>query len=124
VHWHGLVLPTSWTAQRISRSRRSRRAASIDTEFTALQSGTYLYHSHDHANRQQALGLYGALIIDPAEADPSLTPTMNTRCYCRNGCCARADVSAMPMDGAQPDYFTINGRAYPRRTIGCGSVKP
>ncbi len=41
-------------------------------EFTAAQSGTYLYHSHDHVDRQQALGLYGALIIDPAEPDPSL----------------------------------------------------
>jgi FtsP/CotA-like multicopper oxidase with cupredoxin domain len=41
-------------------------------EFTAMQSGTYLYHSHDHVDRQQALGLYGGLIIDPAAADPSL----------------------------------------------------
>jgi FtsP/CotA-like multicopper oxidase with cupredoxin domain len=41
-------------------------------EFTAVQSGTYLYHAHDHVDRQQALGLYGAMIIDPREDDPSL----------------------------------------------------
>jgi hypothetical protein len=33
--------------------------------FTAVQSGTFFYHSHDHVDRQQALGLYGAMIIDP-----------------------------------------------------------
>jgi FtsP/CotA-like multicopper oxidase with cupredoxin domain len=41
-------------------------------EFTAVQSGTYFYHSHDHVDRQQGLGLYGAMLIDPKEADPSL----------------------------------------------------
>ena len=40
--------------------------------FTAVQSGAYLYHSHDHVDRQQGLGLYGALIIDPKTPDPSL----------------------------------------------------
>ncbi|MGP2435478.1 multicopper oxidase domain-containing protein, partial [Listeria monocytogenes] len=38
-------------------------------EYTVGQHGTYFYHSHDHPDRQQALGLYGALIIQPA--DPS-----------------------------------------------------
>ena len=41
-------------------------------EFTAVQSGTYFYHSHDHVDRQQSLGLYGAMIIEPKEADPTL----------------------------------------------------
>lgn len=38
----------------------------------AAQSGTYFYHSHDHVDRQQALGLYGAMIIDPAKPDAEL----------------------------------------------------
>ncbi len=41
-------------------------------EFTAGQSGTYFYHSHDEPDRQQALGLYGALIIAPR--DPTTAP--------------------------------------------------
>lgn len=42
-------------------------------EFTTRQYGTYFYHSHDHPDRQQALGLYGALIID--SADPAVDAT-------------------------------------------------
>ena len=30
-------------------------------EFVTEQRGTYFYHTHDHIDRQQALGLYGAL---------------------------------------------------------------
>ena len=37
-------------------------------EFVTEQRGTYFYHTHDHIDRQQALGLYGALIIDPRRA--------------------------------------------------------
>jgi FtsP/CotA-like multicopper oxidase with cupredoxin domain len=83
-------------------------------EFTALQSGTYFYHSHDHVDRQQALGLYGAMIIDPAQpgdevrADHEYT-LMLQEWLLREG----LTYPAMPMEGAMPNYFTINGRAYP-----------
>lgn len=36
-------------------------------EFMAQHAGTYFYHTHDNADRQQTLGLYGALIIDPKD---------------------------------------------------------
>jgi FtsP/CotA-like multicopper oxidase with cupredoxin domain len=83
-------------------------------EFTAVQSGSYFYHSHDHVDRQQALGLYGALMIEPDEEDPT---TIADHDYVillqewlkREG----LTYPAMPMDGGQPNYFTINGRAYP-----------
>ena len=55
-------------------------------EFNVGQSGTYFYHSHDHADRQQALGLYGALIIDAeGSGRRSRRPTSNTRSSCRSG---------------------------------------
>jgi FtsP/CotA-like multicopper oxidase with cupredoxin domain len=114
VHWHGLVLPN------IMDGAADITQAPIGTgnvyryEFTAVQSGTYLYHSHDHIDRQQALGLYGALIIDPAEADSSLQTdreyvVLLQEWLLREG----LTYPAMPMDGAHPNYFTINGRAYP-----------
>src|SRR6266508_3688592 len=77
-------------------------------------TGSYLYHSHDHVDRQQALGLYGALIIDPAnpadevEADQDYTIQLQ-EWLMREG----LTYPAMPMDGGQPNYFTINGRAFP-----------
>ena len=45
-------------------------------EFTAEQAGTYFYHSHKEPDRQQALGMYGALIVDPK--DTSLAPPTTT----------------------------------------------
>jgi FtsP/CotA-like multicopper oxidase with cupredoxin domain len=28
---------------------------------------TFFHHAHDHVDRQQALGLYGILIVDPRQ---------------------------------------------------------
>ena len=36
-------------------------------DFPVRQSGTYWYHSH--SGMQEAIGLYGPIIIDPAEPD-------------------------------------------------------
>jgi len=114
VHWHGLILPNVMdgpahiTQEPIDKGRVYRY------EFTAVQSGTYLYHSHDHVDRQQALGLYGALIIDPADADPSLEADHEYTVLLQEWLLREGlTYPAMPMDGGQPNYFTINGRAYP-----------
>ena len=68
----------------------------------------------DEVDRQQALGLYGALIIDPQ--DPSETPPHDQELIIqlqewneREG----YTYPAMPMEGLQPNFFTINGKAYP-----------
>jgi hypothetical protein len=114
VHWHGLVLPNVMDGAAHITQEPIEKGGLYRYEFTATQSGTYLYHSHDHVDRQQALGLYGALIIDPAEPDPDLAadheyPLMIQEWLLRDG----LTYPAMPMDGAQPNYFTINGRAFP-----------
>ncbi len=79
------------------------------------QRGTYFYHTHDHIDRQQALGLYGALIIDPQEPadypydyDQELVIQLQELLE-REG----YSWPSMPMDGGLPNFFTINGKAYP-----------
>ncbi len=114
VHWHGLILPNVMDGPAHITQEPIENGAVYHYEFTAVQSGTYLYHSHDHVDRQQALGLYGAMIIDPAETDPSIEadhdyPVLLQEWLLREG----LTYPAMPMDGAMPNYFTINGRAYP-----------
>jgi len=42
--------------------------ATFEYQFDVQQSGTYWYHSH--SGFQEQTGLYGAIIIDPADADP------------------------------------------------------
>jgi FtsP/CotA-like multicopper oxidase with cupredoxin domain len=115
VHWHGLILPNIMDGPaHITQEPIASGGGLYRYEFTAVQSGTYLYHSHDHIDRQQSLGLYGAIIIDPATPDPSLEAgheydVLLQEWLMREG----LTYPAMPMDGAQPNYFTINGRAYP-----------
>jgi FtsP/CotA-like multicopper oxidase with cupredoxin domain len=114
VHWHGLILPNVMDGPANVTQKPIENGHVYRYEFTALQSGSYLYHSHDHVDRQQALGLYGALIIDPVNpadeipADHEYTIELQ-EWLMRDG----LTYPAMPMDGGQPNYFTINGRAFP-----------
>jgi manganese oxidase len=115
VHWHGLILPNIMDGPaHITQEPIASGGGLYRYEFTAVQSGTYLYHSHDHVDRQQGLGLYGALIIDPAQPDPSLNADHEYTILLQEWLIREGlTYPAMPMDGAQPNYFTINGRAYP-----------
>ena len=115
VHWHGLIVPNAMDGAAEITQAPIPPGATFTYEFTAEQRGTYFYHSHDHIDRQQALGLYGALIIDPRdpagypyEYDHELVIQLQELLY-RGG----YTFPAMPMEGGLPNYFTINGRAYP-----------
>lgn len=114
VHWHGLIVPNVMDGPAKITQAPIENGQSYSYEFTAVQSGTYFYHSHDHVDRQQALGLYGALIIDPGNptdeiaADHDYTIQLQ-EWLVRDG----LTYPAMPMEGGMPNYFTINGRAYP-----------
>jgi FtsP/CotA-like multicopper oxidase with cupredoxin domain len=114
VHWHGLILPNVMDGPAKITQDPIERGGIYHYEFKVVQSGTYLYHSHDHVDRQQALGLYGALIIDPSERDPALEADYDYAVLLQEWLMREGlTYPAMPMDGAQPNYFTINGRAYP-----------
>ena len=114
MHWHGLILPNVMDGAADVTQQPIANGQLYRYEFTAVQSGTYFYHSHDHVDRQQALGLYGAMIIDPAQAADEVRADheytlMLQEWLLREG----LTYPAMPMEGAMPNYFTINGRAYP-----------
>jgi FtsP/CotA-like multicopper oxidase with cupredoxin domain len=114
VHWHGLILPNVMDGPAQVTQAPIEKGGVYHYEFTAVQSGTYFYHSHDHVDRQQALGLYGAMLIDPAETDPSLVTDHEYTLQLQEWLMREGiTYPAMPMEGGMPNYFTINGRAYP-----------
>jgi FtsP/CotA-like multicopper oxidase with cupredoxin domain len=114
VHWHGLILPNVMDGPAHITQEPIENGDVYRYEFTAVQSGTYLYHTHDHVDRQQALGLYGAMIIDPRDEDASLRTDHEYTLLLQEWLLREGlTYPAMPMDGAQPNYFTINGRAFP-----------
>jgi len=114
VHWHGLILPNQMDGPAEITQKPILPGGSYTYEFTAVQHGTYFYHPHASPDRTQALGLYGALIIDPAnpadevKADHEYVVELQEWLMRE-----RLTYPAMPMDGGQPNYFTINGKAYP-----------
>jgi FtsP/CotA-like multicopper oxidase with cupredoxin domain len=113
-HWHGLSLPNEMDGVAHMTQPPIVYGQTYRYEFTARQSGTYLYHSHDHVDRQQALGLYGALIIDAADPAQDLKADHETTIQLQEWLVREGlTYPAMPMEGAMPNYFTINGRSYP-----------
>ena len=114
MHWHGLVVPNRMDGPGYITQDPVPPGGRYVYEYVVQQVGTYFYHSHTRPDRQQALGLYGALIIHPKDsaAEPKtdydyvvqLQEWLN-----RDG----LTYPAMLMEGGLPNYFTINGKAYP-----------
>lgn len=68
VHWHGMLLPFHMDGVPGVSFPGIGPGESFTYEFPMKQHGTYWYHSHSHM--QEAMGMYGALIVDPAGKDP------------------------------------------------------
>lgn len=114
VHWHGLIVPNNMDGPAFVTQAPIEPGQTFTYEYTTQQAGTYFYHTHDNADRQQTLGLYGALIIDPK--DTSKTPAYDLEYVIqlqewleREG----YTYPSMLMEGGLPNYFTINGKAFP-----------
>lgn len=68
IHWHGLLLPSNMDGVPGLSFAGIAPGGSYRYEFTVRQNGTYWYHSHSEF--QEQTGVYGPLVIDPADSDP------------------------------------------------------
>lgn len=68
IHWHGIILPFQMDGVPGISFTGIPPGETFTYQFKVQQSGTYWYHSH--SGMQEATGVYGAIIIDPAQADP------------------------------------------------------
>lgn len=112
VHWHGLQIPNDQDGAAWVTQPPIQPGETYTYEWTVPDTpGTYWYHSHYEPDRQQSLGLYGALLIeDPTETRPDLDATLILGEWTVT---ATGNVPSMPMAGMEPNYFTINGKAWP-----------
>ena len=114
MHWHGLIVPNRMDGPGYITQDPVPPGGRYVYEYVVQQSGTYFYHSHTRPDRQQALGLYGALIIHPK--DSAAEPRANYDYVVQLQEWLNRDgltYPAMLMEGGLPNYFTINGKAYP-----------
>lgn len=114
VHWHGLVVPNNMDGPADITQKPIQPGETYTYEFTVQQAGTFLYHTHKEPDRQQALGMYGALIIDPREAPATPEYDMEYVIQLQEWLEKEGyTYPAMLMEGGLPNFFTINGKAYP-----------
>ena len=116
VHWHGLILPNDMDGAADITQPPIEPGETFTYEFTAGEAGTYFYHSHFEPDRQQALGLYGALIVDPEDESRDLAYDYDQEVVIMLQEWLERDgytYPAMMMEGALPNFFTINGKSYP-----------
>jgi FtsP/CotA-like multicopper oxidase with cupredoxin domain len=80
IHWHGIELESyydgvhGWSGVGARIAPLIEPGGSFAVRFTPPRTGTFIYHTHLHDNRQLASGLYGALVVvEPGETfDPAI----------------------------------------------------
>ncbi len=114
VHWHGMILPNEMDGPAEITQKPIEPGENYSYEYTVGQHGTYFYHTHDHVDRQQSLGLYGALIIDPKDAADVIPADLEYTVQLQEWLKREwLTFPAMPMEGGLPNFFTINGKSFP-----------
>ena len=67
IHWHGIILPYQMDGVPGISFPGIAPGETFVYRFKVEQSGTYWYHSH--SGFQELTGMYGAIIIDPADGE-------------------------------------------------------
>lgn len=139
IHWHGInnISPEHDGVPDVNQ-RPVLPGESFTYEFTAAPSGTKMYHCHVEAPHHMAMGMFGAVIVEPAQeiALPYGPATIDHTIFLSEFASRHAHVAypaeMMPMgpDGPLPwlnspgnkfmmpfmpefDEFLINGKAFP-----------
>lgn len=112
IHWHGIEVPNAMDGVPDVTQAPIQPGETFTYEFIAKPAGTFMYHSHFEGDVQVSAGLYAPFIIDPKEpvAQPDVDVTlMISEWLVRGG----QTYAAMPMSGMEPNFFTLNGKAFP-----------
>jgi FtsP/CotA-like multicopper oxidase with cupredoxin domain len=119
VHWHGIDVPNAMDGVPDVTQAPIEQGGSFTYEFDAVPAGrdssggTFLYHSHVDEDRQFGLGLSGAFVIEPKEAQRyDVEKTVVIQEWNLNAA-NRQTRPAMEMEGMLPNFFTLNGKSFP-----------
>lgn len=70
IHWHGILLPNKEDGVPYLTTSPVEPGETYTFTFPLIHSGTYWYHSHTMVQEQS--GLYGSIVIHPAQPEPQL----------------------------------------------------
>jgi FtsP/CotA-like multicopper oxidase with cupredoxin domain len=112
IHWHGIEVPNAMDGVPGVTQDPVMPGETFIYEFVAKPAGTFMYHSHFESDTQVSIGLYAPFIIDPAESAPP--PDVDALLMLSEWRVMDGDTyAAMPMAAQEPNFFTINGKAFP-----------
>lgn len=97
IHWHGLIVPNNMDGVPYLTQPPVKPGETYTYEFTAINPGTHMYHSHHNAAEQVSSGLLGSFIIEPK--DKSREP--------------QVDAEYVWVLNDTTLGFTINGKSFP-----------
>lgn len=114
IHWHGLPVSNEMDGVPPFTQKAIEPGETFTYEFTAPPVGTFMYHSHVDTDKQIMLGLYAPFIIDPKT--PETVKLTVDEVLMLSEWTIGVDgqtYPSMPMAGAEPNYFTVNGKSFP-----------
>lgn len=126
IHWHGLSVPNNMDGVPPFTQKAIEPGETFTYEFTASPAGTYMYHSHVETDKQIPIGLYAPFIIEP-QTPEAVKPAVDEMLMLSEWTIGPDGETypTMPMAGAEPNYFTINGKSFPdtkQITVKVGDV--
>lgn len=113
IHWHGVTVPNAMDGVAGVTQEAVQPGETFIYEFEARPAGTFMYHSHFDSDVQVGIGLYAPFIIDPVQPQSPAPDVDVTLMFSEWRVVDGQTYPAMPMSGAEPNYFTINGHAFP-----------
>ena len=113
IHWHGVEVPNAMDGVPGVTQDPIQPGETFTYEFIAKPAGTFMYHSHYEGDVQVSAGLYAPFIIDPQEPDANPPAVDKVLMISEWRMTDGQTFAAMPMQGMEPNYFTINGKSFP-----------
>ena len=112
VHWHGIILPSGMDGVGGLSQRSIHPGETFVYEWTFVQHGTFMYHSHHDEMTQMALGLMGMVVVHPRRRrgpQPDRDYAIMLSEWSLPAGASRPDPNAM----SDFNILTMNARCYP-----------
>ena len=77
VHWHGIRLPSAMDGVPGHTQPPVHPGGTFDYSFVLPDEGLFWYHPHADSAAQVGYGLYGPILVDPADADVAAPGAVN-----------------------------------------------
>lgn len=113
IHWHGMYLPNGMDGVSGVTQPAIPPGETFVYEFTLLQHGTFMYHSHHDTMTQEGMGLFGMFVVHPRDPDPDWEVDRDFALMLGEYRIPAGADRPDPNEMTDFNVLTINGKSYP-----------